>query len=137
MALTMTKYESTASRPFGVIAADKVQGTSVYDTAGNKLGTIEYIMLDKTSGRVAYAVLSFGGFLGIGEKYHPLPWDVLHYDLGKGGYVIKLTRAHLEQAPTIDGRDSVDWEKIDWENAAWGERVYRHYGVPPYWIGPM
>ncbi len=133
----MTMLESTVSPRFGVIAADKVQGTSVYDTNGNKLGSIEYLMLDKIGGRVAYAVLSFGGFLGIGEKYHPLPWNVLHYDLGKGGYVVKMTRAQLEQAPTIDARDSVDREKFDWENQVWGERVYRHYGVPPYWIGPM
>ncbi|MBL8699837.1 MAG: PRC-barrel domain-containing protein [Alphaproteobacteria bacterium] len=116
-------------RPFSVIAADKVQGTAVYDADGNRLGSIEYIMLDKIGGRVAYAVLSFGGFLGIGEKYHPLPWDVLRYDPVKGGYVINMTRAQLERAPTIDAKDSVDWE-----NEAWGERVYGHYGVQRYWL---
>lgn len=125
----MTMNTSVVERPFSVIAADKVQGTSVYDADGNSLGSIEYVMLDKVGGRVAYAVLSFGGFLGIGEKYHPLPWDVLRYDSSKGGYVINMTRAQLERAPTIDAKDSVDWE-----NEAWGERIYDHYGVPRYWI---
>ena len=125
----MTTHANTVSPPFAVIAADKVQGSAVYDTNGTKLGSIEYIMLDKIGGRVAYAVLSFGGFLGIGEKYHPLPWEALHYDLGKGGYVVRMTREQLERAPTIDANDSVDWE-----NEAWGENVYRHYGVNRYWI---
>jgi sporulation protein YlmC with PRC-barrel domain len=75
-----------------LIASDKVEGTAVYNRAGERLGEIHDFMVDKYSGRVAYAVMSFGGFLGIGEKYHPLPWKVLTYDTEMGGYVVDWTR---------------------------------------------
>jgi PRC-barrel domain len=68
-----------------LISADKVEGTSVYSREGEKLGSIYGLMIDKFSGRVIYAVMSFGGFLGIGDRYHPLPWSVLTYDPGQGG----------------------------------------------------
>jgi sporulation protein YlmC with PRC-barrel domain len=64
-----------------LIASDKVQGTNVYNTAGDNLGAIHDVMIDKPSGKVAFAILSFGGFLGIGNQYHPLPWSVLKYDI--------------------------------------------------------
>lgn len=112
-----------------MMGAGTLIGTDVHSRHAEKLGEVKEIMLDMRSGHVAYAVLSFGGFLGIGEKYHPLPWDVLRYDPVKGGYVINMTRAQLERAPTIDAKDSVDWE-----NEAWGERVYGHYGVQRYWL---
>jgi len=83
-----------------LIAAEKVRGTSVYNSAGDDLGTIHDLMIDKRGGRVAYAVMSFGGFLGIGEKYHPLPWNVLTYDESKGGYNIDLTTDQLRSAPS-------------------------------------
>jgi sporulation protein YlmC with PRC-barrel domain len=83
-----------------LIAAEKVRGTSVYNSAGDDLGSIHDLMIDKRSGRVAYAVMSFGGFLGIGEKYHPLPWHVLTYDEDKGGYNIDLTSDQLRDAPS-------------------------------------
>ena len=68
-----------------LISSDKVEGTAVYDRNGNKLGTVSNVMLDKRSGQVAYAVLSFGGFLGMGSSYHPLPWNQLTYDFEPGG----------------------------------------------------
>ena len=71
-----------------LIASDKVQGTNVYNTAGDNLGSIYDLMIDKLSGKVAYAIMSFVGFLGIGNQYHPLPWSVLKYDTGLGGYVV-------------------------------------------------
>ena len=83
-----------------LISSDKVEGTAVYDRAGEKLGSINSVMIDKISGKVAYAVMSFGGFLGIGDRYHPLPWHVLTYDTGRGGYVIDLDPSTLEGAPT-------------------------------------
>ena len=82
-----------------LISADKVTGTTVYNSAGDNLGSIHDLMIDKRGGRVAYAVMSFGGFLGIGEKYHPLPWHVLTYDEDKGGYNIDLTTDQLRGAP--------------------------------------
>jgi hypothetical protein len=111
-----------------LIAADKVNGTAVYNRAGERLGTVYDVMIDKISGKVAYAVMSFGGFLGIGERYHPLPWSVLTYDTGMGGYVVDLDRSRLEGAPTYAAN-----ENIDWNDRAWGQRVSDYYGTRPYW----
>src|SRR3954453_8038244 len=75
-----------------LISSDKVEGTSVYNRAGDSLGSVYTVMIDKYSGQVAYAVMSFGGFLGIGERYHPLPWKALTYDTGLGGYGVGVRR---------------------------------------------
>ncbi|KAB7643619.1 PRC-barrel domain-containing protein [Polymorphobacter fuscus] len=90
-----------------LISADKVHGTEVFNHAGDRLGTVDSIMIDKIHGDVAYVVMSFGGFLGIGEKYHPLPWDVLDYDTSLGGYRVDLDREALTDAPAY-GRDDMD-----------------------------
>jgi hypothetical protein len=113
-----------------LISADRVTGTNVYNTAGDSLGEINDVMIDKQSGRIAYAVMSFGGFLGIGERYHPLPWSALKYDTRQGGYVVGLTKDQLERAPTF-AHD---------ETPAWGDRTYEkkihdYYRTPPYWGG--
>ena len=92
-----------------MIAAGKVNGTNVYDTVGNKLGSIYDIMLDKISGKTRYVIMSFGGFLGVGEKYHPLPWKMLTYDTRLGGYVVDLDRSKLENAPSYTSTDTPDW----------------------------
>ena len=109
-----------------LIASDKVEGTAVY----NRQGEVYNLMVDKRSGKVEYAVMSFGGFLGMGQSYHPLPWRVLTYDTGRGGYVVDLDKERLQAAPSF-GRD----ETPDWGNRDWGTRVHDYYGVPPYW-GP-
>lgn len=90
-----------------LISADRVQGTAVYNGQSERLGNVDSIMIDKRSGQVAYVVMSFGGFLGIGEKYHPLPWDVLTYDENEGGYRVNLDREQLTAAPAFD-RDGID-----------------------------
>lgn len=107
-----------------LISADKVVGTAVYDAAGERLGTIDSIMLGKRSGKVAYAVMSFGGFLGIGERYHPLPWNVLTYDEAKGGYNIQHTADDLRAAPNYS-RDEVD--TLDYGRS--GGEIDDYYGV--------
>ena len=107
-----------------LIASDKVEGTPVYDRGGNHLGSIYTLMLDKVAGKVRYAVMSFGGFLGIGERYHPLPWDTLTYDPRQGGYVVDLTREQLEGAPTYAR------EETPWNDPAYGRSVYGYYGIP-------
>jgi sporulation protein YlmC with PRC-barrel domain len=112
-----------------LISADRVEGTSVYGADGEKIGSVYGVMLNKLNGRVAYAVISFGGFLGIGEKYHPVPWEVLKYDTSKEGYLVNLTRDQLENAPTYDRGDERRLYDRTYE-----ESVHRHYGVPPYWI---
>ena len=107
-----------------LISADKVTGTAVYNRNGDDLGTIYGLMLDKISGRVAYAVMSFGGFLGIGERYHPLPWGTLTYDTARGGYVVDLSRDQLEGAPSYAAEDDV------WSRPDYGRRVHDYYGMP-------
>ena len=97
-----------------LISSRKVDGTSVYNSAGESLGTVDHLMIDKLSGQVAYAVMSFGGFLGIGEKYHPLPWGVLDYDTSKGGYLVDLDKRALENAPYYEGRDEDRWPERGW-----------------------
>jgi PRC-barrel domain len=111
-----------------LIAAAKVAGTPVYNPAGERLGTIEDLMLDKRAGRVAYAVMSFGGFLGIGERYHPLPWSVLRYDVARGGYVVDIDRDRLEGAPAYAVGAAPDWASRDW-----GKRVDDYWGGRPNW----
>lgn len=82
-----------------VISSDKVEGTTVYNPAGDKLGTIDDLMIDKMSGRVRFAVLEFGGFLGIGTDRYPLPWHLLTYDVAKEGYVVPIDGERLQEAP--------------------------------------
>lgn len=100
----------TADETGTLIAADKVQGTAVYDGGGERLGTIDSLMLNKRSGKVAYAVMSFGGFLGIGERYHPLPWDKLTYDTDKGGYNVGATQDELRAGPTYSRDEIADFD---------------------------
>jgi hypothetical protein len=91
-----------------LIASDKVEGTPVYDGTGRHLGTVHNFMVDKVSGQVAYAVLSFGGFLGFGEAYHPLPWNALTYSVELGGYVVDIDpRRSRRCADAPAGRGSV------------------------------
>lgn len=92
-----------------LINAEKVHGTDVYNTAGEKLGTIEDLVLDKINGCVQYAVLSFGGFLGLGDKHYPLPWSALKYDTRQGGYIVNLSKEQLENAPSIEADEQIDW----------------------------
>jgi sporulation protein YlmC with PRC-barrel domain len=110
-----------------LISAHKVQGTPVYNIEGQRLGQVEDVMLHKLSGKVAFAILSFGGFLGLGEKYHPLPWSVLTFDPGKGGYLVPMTREQLQSAPTYDR------EELTNEDNGWGQRVNDYYQVTPSW----
>jgi PRC-barrel domain protein len=111
-----------------LISSDKVEGTAVYNRAGEKLGSIHTLMIDKRSGKVAYAVMSFGGFLGIGDRYHPLPWSVLDYETSQGGYVVDLDRDRLEGAPTYGTSETPNWS-----DRRWGQQVHDYYGTRPYW----
>lgn len=106
-----------------LIASDKIEGTAVYNTAGEHIGSVYNFMVDKRSGKVAYAVMSFGGFLGIGERYHPLPWDALDYRHDMGGYVVNISREQLENAPS-HGR-----EEDPWADPHYGRGLYNHYGM--------
>lgn len=110
-----------------LIASDKVDGTAVYGSDDGRIGSIKRIILEKRGGRVAYAVLSFGGFLGIGDDYYPLPWEKLTYDERLDGYRIDLTKEQIEKAPRLRETDH-DWYRDN------GREIYDYYGVSPYWI---
>lgn len=107
-----------------VISSDRVEGTNVYNDVGDKLGSIEELMIDKRSGKVRYAVLEFGGFLGMGTDRYPLPWDILKYDTARDGYVVPLDKEQLTDAPRYAEESRPDYDD------AYGRRVNDYYGVP-------
>jgi len=92
-----------------LIGSDKVEGTAVYGSDEKRIGSVDRIMIDKRSGKVAYAVMSFGGFLGIGEDYYPLPWSVLTYNPTLGGYEVEITDQQLKNAPKYSRHETWDW----------------------------
>lgn len=114
-----------------LVASDMVVGTSVYDPRGEHIGAVERLILEKESGQVSYAVLSFGGFLGIGTDYYPVPWSMLTYDEGLGGFRVSITKEQVEKAPKYGADEEYDWSR---EN---GQRIHDYYGVPPYWRSVM
>ena len=115
-----------ASETGNLIGSDKVEGTAVYGADQNKIGSIERVMIDKKSGKVSYAVLSFGGFLGIGDDYYPLPWQSLKYDTRLGGYRTGVTEDQLRGAPRYRGEGD-----LNWSDAAGNRKVDDYYGVVP------
>jgi sporulation protein YlmC with PRC-barrel domain len=105
-----------------LISSSKVEGTAVYNRNGDKLGSISHFMVGKRDGRVSYAVMSFGGFLGLGTDEYTLPWEKLEYDTGKGGYVVDVSKEQLDQAPRYDNNNDYDRNYYD--------DVSGYYGVP-------
>lgn len=105
------------------ISSDRVEGTAVYNTSGDKLGSVDDLMIDKNSGQVRYAVLEFGGFLGIGTDRYPLPWNMLKYDSEKDGYVVPIDKDKLDGAPRYADGDAPAY------NSEYGQRVNAHYGL--------
>ena len=124
MNVTMETLDENAA----VISASKVTGTNVYNTDGELLGEINDVMIDKRSGKIAYAVMSFGGLLGIGQRYHPLPWATLKYDTRQGGYVVGINADQLEGAPTYGAN-----EVPAWGDRAYETRIHDYYKAVPYW----
>lgn len=106
------------------IPASRVIGTNVYNTSGETIGTIEDVMLDKLSNGIMFAVIGFGGFLGIGERYHAIPWS----DKGRGGYVVPFSKEQLKAAPSY----SVN-ELTEDDGRLARDASYEHYRVEPYW----
>lgn len=105
------------------ISSDKVEGTSVYNTDGEKLGSIDDLVIDKRSGQVCYAVLEFGGFLGMGTDRYPLPWSMLKYDTERDGYVVPIDKSTLEKAPRYTDGDLPAY------TPDYNKKVNSHYGV--------
>lgn len=106
-----------------LIASNKVEGTSVYGLDGERLGSIYNFMVEKVAGKVEYAVMTYGGFLGMGTRYYPIPWRMLKYDTRRGGYRIDLTSRDLERAPSFDRSSEPSFDR------EYGERVHNWYGL--------
>jgi hypothetical protein len=126
--MTMTGTRTVERRETAsLIGSDKVDGTAVYGSDQKRIGSIQRIMIDKISGKVAYAVMSFGGFLGIGEDYYPVPWSTLKYDTSLEGYRVDFTNDQLTRAPKYS--QSTDW---NW-NRENDKKVHDYYKARPYW----
>jgi sporulation protein YlmC with PRC-barrel domain len=119
---------TTANGHTSAIRARKVIGTNVKDSSGQKIGEIEDVVLDKKSNSIMFAVVGFGGFLGVAEKYHPIPWGSLAYDEDKNAYVVSYTKAELESAPA----GSID-ELTRNDGLQFRDRAYDYYKTPRYW----
>jgi hypothetical protein len=111
-----------------LIESDRVEGTTVYDREGNDIGSIKRLMIEKLSGQVAYAVMSFGGFMGMGSEEHTIPWRKLNYDTSLGGYRTDITEDQLRGAPTFYRDQNWDWSDRNRE-----QELHDYYRTPPYW----
>ena len=111
-----------------VSAKSIVIGSNVVNSQNEDLGKIEDLVLDAGAGRIAYAVLSFGGFLGMGDKYFAIPWNAFHFDLTEKRAVLHVDKARLENAP---GFHKDNWP--DMADPRWGSSIFTHYGYEPYW----
>jgi len=127
-----TQYDAetlrTGDRYRRVLSASTLAGDHVRNPEGEDLGKVEEIMLDVATGRVAYAVLSFGGFLGMGSKLFALPWEALTLDEDNHEFVLNVSKQKLENAP---GFDKDNWP--DMADTSWGSTIYSYYGKEPYW----
>ena len=121
---------TTSSGHTIAILASKVKGTAVYNEAGEKIGTVEDVVLDKTSNQIMFAALGFGGIMGIGEKYYPIPWSLLQYNKEKGGYVVPLNKERIEKAPAYELKDLT---KHDGSLGNVREKTYSYYKVNRDW----
>ena len=108
-----------------LISSEDVEGTNVYDMKATKIGEVDHLMIDKISGRVTYAVMSFGGFLGLGHSHYPIPWGALKYDTKLDGYVTGISEQQLKDAPAFSDNS--------WTDRNWEAKTYQHYKVQPYW----
>jgi sporulation protein YlmC with PRC-barrel domain len=107
----------------GVLSASTITGGEVWNDAGEKLGSIEELMINVETGRIAYAVLSFGGFFGLGDKFFAIPWEALRLDAANKAFRLNIEKEKLETAP---GFDKDDWP--DMTEPAFGNQIYTHYG---------
>jgi hypothetical protein len=120
--------EVIARKSHRLIASDRVEGTPVRRPGGGRIGHVQRLMIDKVSGNIAYAVLCFGGFLGMGRKHLPIPWNRLHYDLVQEAYLVDITDEELSRAPDYEADEDFDWGDRSQEMV-----VRNYYRSPHYW----
>ncbi len=116
---------ATAHPDHRLISSEDVHGTDVIGAEDEVIGEIDHLLIEKTTGRVAYAVMSFGGILGLAHSHYPIPWTALKYDREVGGYRTGITEAQLRNAP--------EFSDDSWSDRAWETRTHQHYGAPAYW----
>ena len=118
---------TTTSSNHPLIESNRVEGTPVYSTQGKHVGTIHHLIIEKVSGRVVYAVMTFGGFLGFGSHEHTIPWEKLNYDTQLGGYRTDITQEQLTGAPVSYGDEDI------WRERKREQDIHDHWKVPPYY----
>ena len=125
--------EARTARMSGYVVPAKksIIGSNVVNQQNEDLGKIEDLVIDTSAGRIAYAVLSFGGFLGLGDKYFAIPWEAFRFDISEKRAVLNVERRLLDNAP---GFDKDNWPNM--ADTAWGGQVFSHYGYRPYWEEP-
>jgi hypothetical protein len=123
-----TRGAEAPHKPHSMIPSDRVEGTPVRRPNGDTVGEIKRLMIDKVSGNVAYAVLSFGGFLGLGERFHPIPWPALRYNTDLAAYELNISDEQLKTAPSYGTREDFDWGDRTNETA-----LHEYYKTAPYW----
>ncbi|MDP3747463.1 MAG: PRC-barrel domain-containing protein [Phenylobacterium sp.] len=121
---------ATETSPHHLIMTSRVTGTPVFNPAGDRMGHVEDLSAHKVSGQLIYAILSIGGFLGIGDRLHPLPWSMLDYDTDKGGFVVPLDKSQIEAAPSLSREELEGLGAGD----SWRTRLFDYYG--PYGAVP-
>lgn len=129
---TRERTQDVSGHP--MILSSRVVGSPVYNREGDRLGHVDDLSIEKVSGRTIYAIMSFGGFLGIGERFHPVPWSLLDYDAGQGGFMVPLDKAALEGAPHYDAAEIRQLGGPEHRN--YGDSIYGYYGTygaVPYW----
>jgi hypothetical protein len=119
---------SDARETSRLISSEKVTDTAVENARGDSLGHIEDIMIDKISGRVAYAILKYGSFLGMGGKLFALPWDILKYDTGRNAYLVDIPEDRLKNAPSFD-----EGAEPAWGDREYDRRLHDYYGSKADW----
>jgi sporulation protein YlmC with PRC-barrel domain len=117
---------TSSEHPF--IESDRVEGTAVYDAQGSNVGTIERLVIEKISGRVAYVMISFGELLRGGKGSHTIPWGRLRYDTKLKGYRTDISESELSKAPSF-----AQSETFDWSNREQEQELHDYYRIPPYW----
>src|SRR6478752_1673095 len=117
--------QATAHPDRRLISSEDVQGTDVYGIGDEAICQIDHLLIEKISGRVAYAVMSFGGFLGLAHSHYPVPWSALKYDTSLEGYVTGITEAQLRDAP--------EFSDDSWGDRTWETQLHKHYGAATYW----
>ena len=114
----------------GLVSSQDVIGVKVKNPQNEDLGKIEMLIIEKITGKTCYVILSFGGFLGLGDKLFPLPWNEIHYNPESDAFILNVPKETLKQAPQLDKNKMLDF---NFDDRVWGESVFKHYKTKPYW----